>query len=194
MKIPGPSGALEAALTTTADASDCFAVLCHPHPQYGGSMEDSVVGVLEAALLGAGVACVRFNFRGVGASEGRYDGGPGEQDDLIAVVDWLLGEHDPTHLWLGGYSFGASVVWHTLGRLQPERALLVAPPTRVMQFDGADPALPVDTFSGSEDDYVDAQALERLPNVRSHVISGADHFFSGHLLELERSISRALIR
>jgi hypothetical protein len=194
MKIPGPSGVLEAALTTTADASDCFAVLCHPHPEYGGSMEDSVVGVLEAALLGAGVACVRFNFRGVGASEGRYDGGSGEQEDLIAVVDWLRDEHEPTHLWLGGYSFGASVVWHALDRIEPERALLVAPPTRVTQFEVLDPAVPVDTFSGSDDDYVDLQILERLPSVRSHVIHGADHFFSGHLLELERSISRTLIR
>jgi len=194
MHIPGPSGVLEAELTTTADASGCFAVLCHPHPLYGGSMDDDVVGALEAVLLATGVACLRFNFRGVGESEGGYDGGAGELDDLFAVVAWLRAEHAPPHLWLGGYSFGASVVWRGLAELHPDRALLIAPPTRVMDFGSADPAVPVDAFFGSEDDYVDPEALASRVNVRGHVIDGANHFFGGHLLELEQSISRALGR
>ena len=194
MDIPGPVGALEAELTTTADSAGAFAVLCHPHPQYGGNMHDAVLKVLETVLLGSGVACLRFNFRGVGGSDGRYDGNGGEVEDLLAVVAWLRDAHAPRSLVLGGYSFGASIVWQALTEVDAVRALLIAPPTAMMAFEPLANEVPVDIFAGERDEFVDMSALEGLPNARLHPLPGANHFFSGAADALEHSISRALAR
>ena len=98
--IPGPVGALEARVE--AGGSGRWAILCHPHPLYGGSMHDAVLDTVATVLAEQDVGRVRFNFRGVGASDGQYDEGRGEADDLIAVRDWLATEHAPDELWLGG--------------------------------------------------------------------------------------------
>jgi alpha/beta superfamily hydrolase len=191
--IPGPAGLIEARLDDGNDGSQAFAVLCHPHPQYGGTMDDAVLSVLARVLAGAGVRCLRFNFRGVGASAGTHDGKGGEVEDLLAVESWLREEHSPGHLTLGGYSFGAAVVWQALTSLSPpDRMILVAPPVGLMPFARQPVSFGLDVFAGDADQFVDAAALEALSDARIHVIPGADHFFSGKWGDLAAGIEQAL--
>ncbi len=193
ISIPGPAGPIEAHLDDANEASGAFAVLCHPHPQYGGTMDDAVLSVLARGLTGAGVRCLRFNFRGVGASAGTHDGKGGEVDDLLAAVNWLRKEHLPENLILGGYSFGAGVVWQALARINPpDRVILVAPPLRFMPFAPQPVDFPLDVFAGDADTFVDAAALADLKGARAHVIADADHFFSGKWRDLAAGIEAAL--
>ncbi len=205
MQLPGPAGALEAAIDEAASSAGRYAILCHPHPQYGGSMHDVVLDCLAQALGDSGVSCLKFNFRGVGRSEGAHydahegaqegaqDGAAGEVADLCAVADWLSEERSPRSLLLGGYSFGANVVWQALARgMQAERALLVAPPIGAMQFPEFTPACPVDVFAGDADQFIDAAALSAWRGIRLHGLSGADHFFTGQWQLLRETISSAL--
>lgn len=186
VSITGPAGALEAAIDAPLTPHGALAVLCHPHPLYGGSMHDAVLGLLTQALGETGINCLRFNFRGVGASDGGFDSGRGEADDLHAVVTWARAGGAGA-IWLAGYSFGAHVVCAALDRIaDPARVLLVAPPTGVM--DVSRPAAPytLDVFTGDRDEFVDHDELAHWPAARIHVIAGADHFFNGsgqHLLD-----------
>ncbi len=192
MDIPGPAGALEAQLDHSPVASSGFAVLCHPHPQYGGSMHDAVLNTLAGALLADGISCLRFNFRGVGASEGSSSGGTAEADDLLAAVAWLRAEYSPESLWLGGYSFGASMVWQAAAAIDAERLLLIAPPVGLMPFSEQDLSARVDVFAGDRDDYVDFAQLATLRGATVHQLNGADHFFMGFHDELRERISAAI--
>ena len=209
MQLPGPAGELEAAIDEAESSAGRYAILCHPHPQYGGSMHDAVLDCLAQALGDSGVSCLKFNFRGVGRSEGSHygaqegahygaqegapDGAAGAVADLCAVADWLQEERSPRSLLLGGYSFGASVVWQALAHgLQAERALLVAPPIGAMQFPEFTPACPVDVFAGDADQFIDAAALTAWRGINLHRLSGADHFFSGQWQLLRETISGAL--
>ncbi len=209
MQLPGPAGELEAAINEAESSVGRYAILCHPHPQYGDSMHDAVLDCLAQALGDSGVSCLKFNFRGVGRSEGAHhsaqegahygaqegapDGTAGEVADLCAVADWLQEEHSPRSLLLGGYSFGASVVWQALAHgMQAERALLVAPPIGAMQFPEFTPACPVDVFAGDADQFIDAAALTAWRGINLHHLSGADHFFTGQWQLLRETISGAL--
>ncbi len=180
--IPGPAGALEARVE--AGGSDRWAILCHPHPLYGGSMHDAVLDTVATVLAEQDVGRVRFNFRGVGASGGRYDEGRGEADDLVAVRDWLAAEHPPEELWLGGYSFGSNVVWRARARIpEARRIVLIAPPVGAMDFAAPDDALAaqVTIVAGTEDAFVDLAVLRRWSAGRCEIrtVDGADHFFAG---------------
>ena len=106
MLVDGPAGALETLLD--GDGSD-LAVLCHPHPQYGGTMHDAVLDCAARALGAAGIARLRFNFRGVGRSEGRFDEGVGEVDDVLAILTHGRKMHPEARVLLVGYSFGAAM-------------------------------------------------------------------------------------
>lgn len=186
LTLPGPDGALEA--RHDAPQADRQAILCHPHPQYGGNMDDPVLDALARALLGAGLGVLRFNFRGVGASEGRYDGVSGEIDDLLSAAAWLR-RQGPGALWCGGYSFGAWVLWGALGQgLEPDRAILLAPPLGAMSFPDQALPCPVDAVAGTADPFVDQDLLGAWRGVRCHPISGADHFFSGRHRELRDTL------
>jgi uncharacterized protein len=190
-RIPGPAGPLESRYDAAPRPAGKQAVLCHPHPQYGGSLHDGVLDVVARVLLEAGIGVLRFNFRGVGASAGRYDGGRGERSDLQAAAAWLQAEFPSDALWAGGYSFGAWVTWQALGAdLQPARVLLVAPPIGTMAFAAHTLSMPVDAVAGSADAFIDQTALQALPGVRCHLIDGADHFFSGHDRELAEVVRR----
>jgi len=114
VQFPGPCGALEGEIIPAPAASGRFAVLCHPHPQYGGNMTDAVLDVCAEVLNEHGVNVLKFNFRGVGKSAGSYSGGHAETADLVAAVDWLRQTNDIKSMWLAGYSFGANMVWRAL--------------------------------------------------------------------------------
>ncbi len=189
--IDGPAGAVEAMLEKPPEArSDIVAVCCHPHPLYGGSMQNKVVHTLARACQDQDVTTVRFNFRGVGASAGAHDDGVGESEDAAAVADWALAATGAARLWSLGFSFGAFVAYR-LATLRDAAALVtVAPPVQRFDFTRLPvPACPWYVAQGDADDLVDhgrvlawARSLSPPPEVR--IIAGAEHFFHGRLTEL----------
>lgn len=195
--IPGPTGDLEAMLTQPADAGGA-AVLCHPHPQYGGSMYDGVLAIAADTLAQQKITSLRFNFRGVGGSAGQYADGVGEVDDVIAVAAWARAELAPSTLSLVGYSFGASVGWRAVDQLGAlSRVVLIAPPVGMMEF-AVHPDLPADVhvIAGTRDTFVDLGALAAWAaaggNVQVHEVEGADHFFGGYAEDLGEALMLAI--
>jgi len=192
----GPDVTLDGRLSVPAGATGGIA-LCHPHPLYGGDMENPVV-VRAAEVCGeAGFATLRFNFRGVGASTGAHDEGRGEQDDLGAALDHLedvLPAGAP--LAAVGYSFGAAIVARVAMRRLLAGVALVAPALAVASLADLDGLASVDgrilLVAGTADTYCPLEALQRLgqavPRAIVQTIDGADHFFFGKLYPLGESI------
>jgi alpha/beta superfamily hydrolase len=192
--IEGPAGAIACAVDEPAAAPRGVVVLCHPHPQHGGTMDNKVVQTLARAFLHLGYRAVRFNFRGVGASGGVWDEGRGEVDDALAVI---AAHRDPAlPLALGGFSFGGFVAATAATRLpeteRAERLVLVGPATSRFQV----PAVPTDTvvIHGEADDVVPLSATldwarpQVLPVV---VFPGVGHFFHGQLTLLKNQVVQA---
>jgi alpha/beta superfamily hydrolase len=183
--IAGPSGAIECALDLPAGSPRGVAVLCHPHPQHGGTMDNKVVQTLARAFTQLNYSAVRFNFRGVGASQGAWAEGPGEIDDALAVVGAFRAAGQP--LLLAGFSFGAYVASNVAARLKAqgaaaERLVLIAP--AASRFDMAQ--VPPDTLviHGESDDVVPLAAVfdwARPQSLPVTVVPGAGHFFHGQL-------------
>lgn len=160
-------------------------VVSHPHPQYGGEMRNNVVDAICRAALDQGVAALRFNFRGVGGSEGEYDGGTGEQKDTTGALTYLRArpEIDPARTGLAGYSFGAAV---SLRAADESLSALLAVSTPTVAFEIEAPAgtYPVLFVSGDQDEYSDPAELHRIAaemGKRSGVVimPGVDHFWWG---------------
>jgi len=196
--IAAPTGRLEALVGESADDRGAI-VLCHPHPQYGGNMYDGVLDTAAAAARRHRFATIRFNFRGVGDSSGRYDNGVGEVDDLLAVVEWTRESIGGKPLWIGGYSFGSNVAWRALDRCgEVDGVVLVAPPVAMMDFSARPRRLPKLTIvAGDRDDFVAADDLARwaktaAPTARVISLPGADHFFSGGYAALAQAFDQAL--
>lgn len=200
--ISGPAGRLEAVLEYPRGApARANAVLCHPHPRYGGTLRNKVVHTLARAAVAAGAAALRFNFRGVGASEGRYDEGRGELDDLRAAERWLATRFPGLPLWRLGFSFGA-VMAIKASVAEPCAVLVtVAPPADHFGAYGLEnPAPRADRWllvQGARDEVVSprvvldwARALENAPQVQ--VFEDAGHFFHGRLTELRERVLETL--
>jgi uncharacterized protein len=200
-RIAGPAGSIECAIDAPAGAPRGLAVVCHPHPQFGGTMDNKVVQTLARALLQLGWHSVRFNFRGIGASEGAWDGGRGEVDDALAVIAAYRGIAEAQAalalpLVLAGFSFGGYVAAEAARRL-PEgakatRLVLVAPSTQKERV----PPVPSDTLviHGDADDVVPLAATldwARPQSLPVTVVPGAGHFFHGQLTLLKDIVSRA---
>jgi len=196
MQIVSPTGSLEAYREQAEQSCGITTILCHPHPQYGGSMHDAVLQTTADACLAAEVDVIRFNFRGVGESSGQFNNGIGEVDDLLAVTNWAREAHPQTSIWWMGYSFGAAVVWRALvsqTQIAPTLSILIAPPLGMMDITAAPVnTSPVFAIAGDQDTYVDTSILAGWSNVTAHTIGGADHFFSAHHKELEHQVSRIL--
>ena len=193
-EIAGPAGALSVAVDTTPDLpSRGLAVLCHPHPLQGGTMDNKVVTTLARALVQRGWRVVRFDYRGVRQSAGTWDEGRGEVDDALAVVAAHREAGEP--LVLGGFSFGGYVASAAAAKLpeadRPQRMVLVAPST--VKHDA--PPVPAETLlvHGEADDVVPLSASmdwarpQALPVV---VVPGAGHFFHGQLTILKSLVLR----
>ena len=160
-------------------------------------MDDMVVGVLARALESVDVTCLRFNFRGVGGSDGTHDGNGGEIEDLAAVIGWASETHPDARLTLAGYSFGASTICRLLAQREfsaLERVLLVAPPVGNLPVPEPDASVRTDVFAGDADSFVDQSALASWTHAELHLLPGADHFFGGRWQELADRISSALTR
>ena len=198
--VAGPAGALECALDRpAAGATDTgvLALLCHPHPLHGGTMDNKVVQTVARALVQLGCTTVRFNFRGVGRSLGAWGGGEGEIEDAAAVLVAHRSAGQP--LLLGGFSFGGFVATQLAARLAAvegqaaRRLVLVAP--AVVSFAAA--PVPADTvmIHGEHDDVVPLQAVldwARPQQLPVTVLPGAGHFFHGQLPALKQIVTRAL--
>ena len=171
-------------------------VICHPHPQFGGSMENDLVVTLTRALVGSGLATLRFDFRGVGASTGAYDDGRGEVDDVRAAAALLRDRLDVPRVTLVGYSFG-SVMALRAGVVEPDGTaaiVAVAPPVRLLGLDFlAGSPVPTAFVTGDRDQFCPLATLESAreryaPASTLALVPGADHFFGSHLGPLARRV------
>jgi len=197
--IPGPAGSLEGLLHEHEGQPPArAAVICHPHPLHGGSLHNKVVHRVAATLHGLGAAVLRFNFRGVGASAGRFDEGEGELADARAALAWMRARHPDARLWLGGFSFGAWIAAR-LAALEPEleRLILVAPPVGTHDLSvlrGV--TVPKLVIQGTADVLCPLAMLERAypewaePKTLTRV-EGASHFFDRQLGALAEAIRGA---
>ena len=143
--IDGPAGPLEARIEEPApgEVPAAVGVVCHPHPLYGGTMQNKVVHTLARAMQELGAPTVRFNFRGVGGSAGAYDGGAGELEDALAVCDWARRRWRCDAFWLAGFSFGSAVALQAAGSVRPRALVTVAPPVgRIIVAPVARPSCP----------------------------------------------------
>lgn len=193
VSIAGPAGAVECAIDEPGSAPRGVAIVCHPHPQHGGTMDNKVAQTLARAFVQLGLRAVRFNFRGVGGSEGAWDEGRGEIDDALAVIAAHRDAALP--LVLAGFSFGGYVAAEAAQRLPAEakasRLVLVGPSTQKQQM----PTVPDDTLviHGEADDVVPLSATldwARPQALPVTVIPGAGHFFHGQLTLLKNLVVR----
>ena len=200
--VTGPAGSIEAVVDAPELAPGVAArgvvVIAHPHPLFGGSMDNKVVQTLARAFVQCGWQAVRFNFRGVGATEGVYDEGRGELQDLLAVVQQVAPQGT---LALAGFSFGAFVTSHAVQALWPQRAIekIVLVGTAASRFAVAD--IPPEahahtlTLHGEQDDTVPLAAVmdwARPQTLPVTVIPGGGHFFHGQLPLLKSLVVRHL--
>jgi len=195
MTLSGPAGDLESILEVPA-ADDIVgaAVICHPHPQHGGTMHNKVAHTLARSFVRLGFAALRFNFRGTEGSSGSYDNGVGELDDALAAIDWLAQQHPQLPLWLGGFSFGAAIA--IKAALERPVAGLVSVAPAVYRFaDGLEkqPECPWLVIQGDEDELVEIDETiswfnDLLPGPELLVLPGAEHFFHGRLNDLRTAV------
>ncbi|MHC1480735.1 alpha/beta hydrolase [Frateuria aurantia] len=201
LDLPGPCGPLQVVAQQAASTGRvaATAVICHPHPLQGGTMQNKVVTMLERSLRERGLDTVRFNFRGVGSSAGSYDGGNGEGDDLAAVAGWVRAVQPDHALWLAGFSFGSYVSIRNARRLAADALISVAPPVGRWPFDSIElPGCPWWVLQGEQDEVVDPAAvyawIEQLPSPPTLVrLPDTGHFFHGKLLDLRRELQAAAL-
>ena len=188
--IDGPAGRLQAVTSKPQGVPQALAVICHPHPLHGGTLDNKIVHQLAKSFVELGAISVRFNFRGVGQSEGGYDEGRGEREDLLTVVEWARQHWPGLTLWLAGFSFGGFIALDAAQSLKPDWLVTVAPavnyfPRQPVSLDATRWLL----IHGDEDDivlwpavksWIDEKGL--APEVA--VVEGTGHFFHGRINEL----------
>ncbi len=197
LSIDGPVGALECLLESPADGATVggAALVCHPHPLHGGTLNNKVAHTLARAALDSGRPALRFNFRGVGASAGAFDDGVGEVDDASAAADWLQ-QRFPGPLVVGGFSFGAAVAIELARRLDPACLISIAPPVARMprSADWTQPDCPWLLVQGDADELVDVSTVIDFvdgltPGPELTVMPDVSHFFHGHLVALRTQVA-----
>jgi alpha/beta superfamily hydrolase len=187
--IDGPAGKLEAVVNDPGEKRRGIALIAHPHPQFGGTLENKVVHTLAKAFFELGYIVLRPNFRGAGKSQGSYDKGKGETQDMLAVAEYAKGQFGDLPLVLAGFSFGAFVQSRAVKQLPAEKLVLVAP--AVERFDvGGVPANTL-VIHGDQDDVVPLAAVlawAQPQELRVIVLPGAGHFFHGRLPQLKQVV------
>jgi alpha/beta superfamily hydrolase len=200
--INGRAGRIEAKLSFAERTPSPCAVLLHPHPQHGGTMHNKVIYTMYKAFTSMGFSVLRFNFRGVGMSEGEYDEGIGELNDAACIIDWIEKNHPKlTPLWVGGFSFGAWIGMQILMRRPELRGFVcVNPPANLYDFSFLSPC-PVQgqIIQGLDDKIVTPSSVEELTvflkeqnhkEITLNTVEDADHFFTNKLDILEECIIR----
>ncbi len=200
--IPGPAGRLEAKYYKSKKKTSPIALILHPHPQYGGTMNNKVVVETFNSFMDSEFSVCRVNFRGVGKSDGEFDNGQGELADAAAALDWIERENlDNSQCWISGFSFGSLIAMQLLMR-RPEinRFLIISPQPNVYDFSFLSPC-PTSgiVIHGKKDELVPSQSMNELKNrlsiqkginVQFDQINDANHFFSKTEEFLKKSINK----
>jgi alpha/beta superfamily hydrolase len=198
--LPGPVGQLELMVDLPEPGQERagVAIVCHPNPPEGGTLHNKVVTMTARAVSELGLAAVRFNFRGVGQSQGSFDQGRGETLDLLAVAAWLKRVRPDDALWLAGFSFGSWVALQGARQLPVKQMITIAPPVGLREFAGVlPPPCPWLVIQGDADDLVDPQAvyawidtLREKPTLVRMPDTG--HFFHRRLMDLRGAIKNGV--
>ncbi len=202
--MAGPDGRLEGRYQQAEGPNAPIALMLHPHPQHGGTMNNKVVYTLYQSFQRQGFSVLRFNFRGVGRSQGKFDRGEGELSDAAAALDWLQGLNpNAPQCWIAGFSFGAWIGMQLLMR-RPEISgfISVAPPANIYDFSFLAPCpASGQIVQGDKDDVVPLEAVQKLIaklsqqrgiKIDYRIIPGATHFFNEHLPQLSAAVDSYL--
>ncbi len=199
--IDGPAGRLEALLEVTAQQLPAGGVvICHPHPQQGGTLKNKVVHTLARSFLRLGFTTLRFNFRGTEKSEGEFDNGNGELDDALAAIEWMRNTSPQNPVWVAGFSFGGAIAVKAATVTPVDGLISVAPAVMRINAGRLDTDLPLQPdcpwliVQGDQDELVDVKetiewvnSLEPGPELL--IIPGGEHFFHGRLIDLRESVT-----
>ena len=196
LTLQGPAGALEALTACPVRGGvPATAVILHPHPLYGGTLQNKVVHTLARAFGDLGVASVRFNFRGVGASAGNFAQGVGETDDALAVIEWVRAQQPGTSVWLAGFSFGAAVALRAAQRTKVAGLITVAPAVNLYDFSAlSTPSCPWLLIQGEADEVVPVEGVRTwlsgiAPPPQTIFLPDVSHFFHGRLNDLKVAVN-----
>jgi uncharacterized protein len=197
VSIAGQAGALEAIVEDPGVQGPSYGVICHPHPLYGGTMDNKVVTTVARALQETGIPTLRFNFRGVGASAGAFDQGVGETADAEAVAAWGAQRWAGRSLVIAGFSFGGYVALRLAQQRLPRYLITIAPAVQGFASSTPVPHCPWLVVQGDADELVDPSAVIDWvntldPKPRLVVLPGVGHFFHGRLRELRDAVIDAI--
>lgn len=206
--IKGPAGQLEAVLHLAKRENSDFLIICHPHPQFGGTMDNKVVTTAAKTYLDLGINVIRFNYRGVGDSQGEYGDISGEVGDGLAVIKWLESHYPVSRIFLAGFSFGAyiaaklaaTITTDTNSAIQVPHLLLIAPSVENSPFELAESlAAPCTVIMGQQDEVVPYESVEtwvaqqaQATEVELIALPKASHFFHGQLIAMKNHVKRVL--
>lgn len=198
--ITGPAGPLQASVAPPmSEAAPVVMIICHPHPLYGGTMDNKVVTTVARACYDLGIWSLRFNFRGVGQSAGQYSQGQGEIDDALALVAWVQRNFPGYSIWLAGFSFGGYVAMQTALRAEVSYLITVAPAVQYLDVDPAhfNITCPWLVLMGEADELLSVEELKtwltRVPvPVTSVYFPDVGHFFHNNLVPLREELKRVL--
>ena len=190
--LRGPAGQLEciADVPEAEVERPATIVICHPHPQHGGTMHNKVVTIIERSMRELGLRTIRFNFRGTGDSEGSYDEGYGETDDLFAVIEWVRQTRPNDSLWLAGFSFGSYIALRAAQNVKLGQLISIAPAVSRFAFGELErPDCPWLVIQGDEDDVVPVDEVKAWvagvePGPDFVIMEQAGHFFHRRLMDL----------
>jgi alpha/beta superfamily hydrolase len=187
--IDGPAGNLEAVVNDPGEQRSGIALIAHPHPLFGGTLDNKVVHTLAKAFFELGYVALRPNLRGAGKSQGNFDEGKGETQDMLAVAEHAKDQFGDLPLVLAGFSFGAFVQSRVIKQLPAEKLVLVAP--AVERFDVGNVPANTLVIHGDQDDVVPLAAVlawAQPQELRVMVLPGAGHFFHGRLPQLKQIV------
>lgn len=194
--IDGPSGSLEAAIDDIDEPARFLAVICHPHPLHHGTMDNKVVTTLSRTFARAGGSSARFNYRGVGASDGRYDGADGELDDALAIIAWQRERHGQgLPLCIAGFSFGGAIAYRAASMTSAAALVTIAPAHARIPETALPPQCAWLLVQGMADDVIPAEgvlawARQHAPVPQLEILDDAGHFFHGKLPALADGVAR----
>jgi uncharacterized protein len=200
--LDGGAGRIDALLSapTRPLQPAAFMVVCHPHPLYGGAMTNKVTYTLASTAAQAGLWVLRFNFRGVGRSQGRHDGGHGETDDTVALVNWMSVQLPGARAVLAGFSFGAFISLKAAARTRPQALISVAPPFKYFAQEAKPPRpdCPWLVVHGRDDEVVAYEDTRKQmdsydPPPQLVALDGVGHYFHGRLTEI-RTVVRPFLQ
>lgn len=197
--ISGPIGNLELLISSPIEPKSITCIVCHPHPVQGGTMHNKVVYTLASAMEVLGVKTVRFNFRGVQKSEGQFDHGVGELEDLEAVIRWVRNQCSNDIIWLAGFSFGGFIAIKGSADPVVQGLVVVAPPADHPYFKEL-PAItcPWILVQGEQDEIVAAKSVcawadQQKLAPQKVIMPNAGHFFHGQLIVLKELLLQAVL-